>query len=394
MKAKKLAIEAAKTAIKKSKKKKAGRKKLYTEAEVKERARLQDQIRYYEKAKKKLSENTQYGTTWTLKSLRDSKKISEETIQEMISPNSGNNTNGDYFDASNKDDYYNRDFREWMAEEGDEDWAETLMNEYNDKVSDKKAHITPYGDMEKKRAAKLSEYADKIKDLSEKREKIKQKAERRRDIRTAKEIARKNKLETGEDLLTALDKSESIYNMLSNPEKAAVDTIKKEFAGSIIKSDLLKGIPEDKLPIAKKAIYSGVMSNPMEGVRTAIKETVAGSAIQKYGNAAGPVVESLVNIATGKGSASGLGLSMFEGVVTKSGLNKDLMNEKAADLIDSGESTSDKENLKMLARDAVVDIARDVIMSGGQIYAAIPMIIKDVVVDIGKAGIRKLKQKE
>lgn len=373
----------AKASLKKAKKKKAKNSRaLYTEKEKKELASLRNKRSYYKSKMKELAGSSIDGLAITLKDIRNN--LSEDTARELAYQG--------YFDSDKSDDYYNKDFRQWMTENGDDELLTATIEEYNSLAIDD----TKIGDIDADVLAKnkkLTEYADKVKSIDEDINKIKDKALDRKNMKIARELARKNNIENAESLIDALDKGDIALSKLSNPERAAVEAIKKKFAKEVVKEATSDMDPE-KQPIAKRAIYSGIMDNPMEGVRVAIKETVVAEVVQKYGNAAGPVADSLVDLATGKGSIKGLGMGIFQGIVSNSGLNEDLMNERAEELIESGESDSDTENMKMLGRDVVLDIAASVIKSGGNIYAAIPIAIKDILFDVGKAGLRKIKQKE
>ena len=45
----------------------------------------------------------------------------------------------------------------------------------------------------------------------------------------------------------------------------------------------------------------------------------------------------------------------------------------------------------MLGRDILVDIGKNLITTGGNIFAAMPGIIRDIAVDAGQATVRKIK---
>lgn len=376
--AKGLLKEAAKTAVSyANRKKNTGRPKLYTDEERKRLASLRSSKSYYEKRMNALTELPDMKIT--LSSVRHS--LSAETAVNCYYAG--------YFDPSNSDKYYGMDFRTWMTNNGDNALLEQVLADVN-LLRDENSSISsdPKDDVND-----MIEYnRQKINDIQSEIDSIKSGAKNRKEEDLAKEVARKNRIENGNALIDTLDESSKFIKTLSNPEQAVINEIKKKLAESVIKNIDLGDMADDEQLISKHAIYTSILNNPKAGIRKAITETVAPYFVQEYGYEAEDVVGSLVNLATGGGSSKTVGLSIFKGVVNKSGLNKYLMNEKAEELIDIGESTLDAENMKMLGRDVLVDIGKNIIKSGGNIYAAIPMIIKDVLLDTGKSGLRKAKQ--
>ena len=376
--AKSLVKDAAKTAVSyANKKQNTGRPKLYTEEERKRLASLRSSKRYYEKRMDSLTDLPDMKIT--LASVRHS--LSEDTAINCYYAG--------YFDPNNSDKYYSMDFRTWMTNNGDDALLEQVLADVN-LLRDEDSSI---GSDPKDDINDMIEYnRQKIKDIQSEIDSIRSGAKNRKEENLAKEVARKNRIKNGNALIDTLDESSKFIKTLSNPEQAALNEIKKKLAESVVKNIDLGDMANDEQLIIKHAAYTGIMNNPKAGIRQAITDTVVSVVRPEYGDDAANVVGSLVNLATGGGSVKTVGLSLFEGIVNKSGLNKMLMNEKAEELIDMGESTSDAENMKMLGRDVLVDIGKDIIKSGGNIYAAIPMIVKDVLLDTGKAGMRKAKQ--
>ena len=376
--AKSLVKDAAKTAVSyANKKQNTGRPKLYTEEERKRLASLRSSKRYYEKRMDSLTDLPDMKIT--LASVRHS--LSEDTAINCYYAG--------YFDPNNSDKYYSMDFRTWMTNNGDDALLEQVLADVN-LLRDEDSSI---GSDPKDDINDMIEYnRQKIKDIQSEIDSIRSGAKNRKEENLANEVARKNRIKNGNALIDTLDESSKFIKTLSNPEQAALNEIKKKLAESVVKNIDLGDMANDEQLIIKHAAYTGIMNNPKAGIRQAITDTVVSVVRPEYGDDAANVVGSLVNLATGGGSVKTVGLSLFEGIVNKSGLNKMLMNEKAEELIDMGESTSDAENMKMLGRDVLVDIGKDIIKSGGNIYAAIPMIVKDVLLDTGKAGMRKAKQ--
>lgn len=184
-------------------------------------------------------------------------------------------------------------------------------------------------------------------------------------------------------------------DQLSAPEQAAIRYAKNSIVKAIFEHIDFDKIPEDYRSIIKRTIYASVMEDPIQGLRDALKGNVSLAVAKKYGvdagDFAGGMMDLVTSVMTGKPNVKKGAESAFGYMVSKTRWNKSLMQEVSEDLIDKGLSTDDTENMKMLGRDVVVDIAKDVISTGGNLYAAIPMIVKDVMIDAGKAGVKKLK---
>lgn len=369
--------------LRRERRKKSPRRKLYTETERKKMNKLSRLKSKYKKL-----------TMDVYKSFDvEGKALSMQDIRNTMDDDDAREAyyNG-YFDEENYDDYCNRDFRTWMLEKGDGDLLNNVIETYE--TTNAVDLTDSIGDIYADQDIKAKEYLDKYNEINEEMKSIRQKAEDRKTMRKAKELAKKKALKTGEKLIDIANDVD--LNKLKKPEQAIIQEAKVVLAKSVVKGLNLKNSNLSDLDkdILINTITATITQNPGEGIRAAIKESVVGNVVKKYGNNAGELADSLVDIATGKGSAKSIVMTAFDIGLKKSAWNPDLLKEKAEELVDSGQSTNDKENIKQLGRDVAIDIAKDVIKSGGQIYAAIPMILKDAFFDIGKAGIRKLKQKD
>lgn len=377
--AKKLVKDAAKESLKKARKRKAPKYPLYTDAEKKEMRRLSSLKSKYKKLAYEAYESFEIDNlTMSMQSIRND--MDDEEAQDAYYHG--------YFDDENYEDYKNKDFRTWMLENGDGDLLADILDTY-ERVNaiDLSGEVD---DMYAEQAIRARKYLDKYNEANAEMQEIRQNAKDRQVMRKARDIARKNRLKTGESLIDTLDRVD--MTMLTKPEKAVINEAKGILARSVISGLGLDDESDLDKTVLSKTISATIMQNPKEGIRTAIKETIVGDIAQQYGNNGAELAGSLIDLALGKGSVKGIGMTLFDIGIKKSGWNSDLLKERAEELVDSGKSTNDKENIKQLGRDVALDIAKDVILSGGQIYAAIPMILKDALFDVGKAGIRKIKQ--
>ena len=377
--AKKLVKNAAKESLKKARKRKAPKYPLYTDSEKKEMRRLSSLKSKYKKLAYEAYESFEIDNlTMSMQSIRNDMDDEEATEAYYHG----------YFDEENLDDYENKDFRTWMLENGDGDLLADVLDTYERvnaiDLSDE------VDDMYAEQDIRARKYLDKYNEANAEMQEIRQNAKDRQVMRKARDIARKNSLKTGESLIDTLDRVD--MTMLTKPEKAVINEAKGILARSIISGLGLDDESDLDKTVLSKTISATIMQNPKEGIRTAIRETIVGDIAQQYGNNGAELAGSLIDLAIGKGSVKGIGMTLFDIGIKKSGWNSDLLQERAEELIDSGKSTNDKENVKQLGRDVALDIAKDVILSGGQIYAAIPMILKDALFDVGKAGVRKIKQ--
>ena len=360
---------------------------LYTESERKELSRLRGANRRYRSAKDKIKNN--------MLANANVDKVTLESIQSHIPQDNGDSDSlraqlgqEGYFE---KPDYNSRDIREWMLDNGDYDLLKDLFGAVNDDIHDPNARY----DAELQGSSDIVKYNKKISDNEKKIKNIKRGAEDRKSAELMRYMAEKYKIETGNNLLDDIAKGKVLLDKLSNPEQEAIRYAKNTLATAITSRIDLDSIPEEYRPIVQGAIYDSIMSNPIAGVRGAIRGTAALEVAKKYGTDAGNfaagLADTLTSAMTGDVNLKPAVSSAFAYTISKSPMNKSLMFEVAEDLIGSGQSTNDKENGKMLARDVVVDIGKDVIMTGGNVFAAIPAILKDVLIDVGAAGIRKMK---
>lgn len=317
-------------------------------------------------------------------------------MADSLAGTGDNPSDGGYFDPSNADDYYNRDFREWMIEEYDDKFMEELIDVYNALGNEDTAITAEDLDPLSKAAMneKMDEYSKRIADIDRNIDKVKSKAMERKNLAIAKELAQKNGYENAESLIEAIDRGHVVLSKLSKPEQAAITYVKSQFAKAIVGAVKEHGnLSEEGFSIAKSVINASVMSNPMEGLRVGIREMAVNDVIKKYGNDAGDMAGSMIDFITGKGSVGSIGVSIFTGIVNKTGFNKELMQERSQELIDAGKSDFDTENMKQLGADVVMDIAESVILSGGNIYAAVPMALKKILFSAGSAAVRKATEK-
>lgn len=394
--AKKAAVKTAKDVIKK-KRKAIKAPKLYTETEKKYLHSLYNKRNRLKRKQLKLAAELSVAGSAVGPSLKDIREyISEDTARTLYYEG--------YFDEENYDRYQGRSFREWMIENGDGDALRSVMDEYAtgigrdvDELEEEFQEMTVNSDEYKKVSDELDLTNKELEHTEMRIEITRSKAKFRKDLAIAKNIGKKAYLKKDESLIDAIDKGHIDLSKLSNPEKAAVNNIKKQFAKAIIQSGVSDNLEDEAKQIASQAIYSGVMSNPMEGVRVAIRETVSAKVRMDYGNDAAKITSDLVDLATGKGSVKAVGLSMFEGVVNSAGIDETTLNERSRELIENNQSSIGAENFKKFGVKLLVDIAKDVIKSGGQIEAAIPMVIKSVLTEAVKAGAstaRDIKREE
>lgn len=355
---------------------------LYTEEERKEMSSLRNKNIYYRKRIKALSKTP-------------TNKVTLSDIQDKI-PNGDDPSQGlraqlynrGYFDEP---DYSHRDIREWLQSNGDDELLVGIIEAYNDAIDDPNAKLST--DIEENEL--IPGYRDKIQANEQRLEDIKNGAQSRKDEQMLEYMDKKNRIKTGHKLLDDLSKGKIVMDQLSAPEQAAIRYAKNSIVTSIFEHIDFDNIPEEYRPIIKRSIYASVMEDPIQGLRDALRGNVSLAVAKKYGmdagEFAGGMMDLVTSVMTGKPNVKKGVESAFGYMVSKTKWNKSLMQEVSEDLIDKGLSTDDAENMKMLGRDVVVDIAKDVISTGGNLYAAIPMIVKDVMIDAGKAGIKKLK---
>lgn len=357
---------------------------LYTEAEKKELQKLRNSRSYYKNRLKKLTADQAVdGVTMTLKDIRG--RISEDTAREMYYQG--------YFDSENADNYRNRDFREWMTDEGDNDLMSQVIEEYNT-LDIEGIDSQAMDPKTKKKNEKIKEYTDKLKKINDDIKKITDKAEKRKLIKDAKNIAKKAVAETGESLAEIIDNVDKVNQIFTNPEKATIEAIKSTFAKEIMQAATYDIEDPDEKIQTKQAIYSGVMEGPMAAIRTVMKNNMLKDIAEEFGEQAVPFASSLIDFSTGLitgkgGSVKGVMSGMFESFILSSDtLNPEMMQERSEELINLQQSTLKNEAAAGLARNIMVSIAKDVIMSGGNLTVAIPKIFIDILFNTGKSAIK------
>ena len=358
-------------------------KALYTENERKMRQSLQQKIKRRQKKIESI-EPVQYVT----KDIRTMQSIRHEIGQDELAYDLNN---AGYFQDP---DYSTRDFREWMTTNGDTDFLDRVLDQVNP-LLDPNAKIDldwmeATDDVEALR--RIDELNDEISSLTDELNQINTKAQNRKNKEMLKYMNKKYRLKHGYGLLEAIEKGEVVFETLSDPEKKAVGYLKNVLATNIVKNIDFSGLDPERASIAKNAIYTSLMGNPIQGIKAALRGNAVLSVTKKYGNNAGELAGGMMDFMTsalsGNPNVSGLAGSIFNYAINKSKFNRSLMNEMAESLVDSGKSTNQEENGKMFARDILIDIAKDVITSGGNAFVAIPKIIKDIVIDFGQYEVR------
>ena len=374
-------------------KKKYNARKLYTDEEKRVIKNLRSKKAYLKSKISVLVKTMDEDQKITLAMIRP--YMSKE-MADSLAGTGDNPSDGGYFDPSNADDYYNRDFREWMIEKYDDNFMEELIDVYNALGNEDTAISAEDLDPLSKAAMneKLDEYSKRIADIDRNIDKVKSKAMERKNLAIAKELAQKNGYENAESLIEAIDRGHIILNKLSKPEQAAITFVKSQFAKAIVSAVKDNAnLTEEGFSIAKNMINAAVMSNPMEGLRVGLRDMAIQKVVESYGNEAGNMAGSMIDLITGKGSVGSVGVSIFAGIVSKTGFNKELMQERSQELIDAGKSDFDTENMKQLGTDVMLNVAEAVILSGGNIYAAVPMALKGILFSAGSAAARKAAEK-
>lgn len=355
---------------------------LYTKTEKKELQKLRNRRSYYKKSLKKLASNqADEGITMTLKDIRG--RISEDTAREMYYQG--------YFDSENAEDYRNRDFREWMTDEGDNDLMSQVIEEFNT-LDIEGIDSQPIDPKTKKKNEKIKKYTDELKKIEDDIKKITDKAEKRKVLKKAKALAERAAAETGLSVAEILDKSDKAKSFFTDPEKATIENLKSIIAKEWARAGTVGIDDPDEKQQQKQFIYTNVMQGPLEGFRYALKSKIMDNVVAEYGEEVVPFAGSLVDLATGivtgkGGSVKGVIAGAFESFILESNANPELMQERSEELVNLGKSTIKNEAAAGLARDVLIDVAKDVIMSGGNLVAALPKVVKDSVFDITKAAI-------
>ena len=377
-----VANKAAKTGIdkKKSDLKRPSRRK-YTDKERKRLSQLRAKNTYYRKRIAKLLHN-------------DTEKITMSMVRSSLDLSGSPHPLLKYLHP--EEDYYNRDLIEWMTSEGDEDLIPMVIQAYNDIHPGANLDLSEdNGWIKKENIEKAAEYNDYIEANNKRINFIKENAEQRKNEEMLRYMQDKQSIKDTKNLMQAISQGKIALDKLSDPELAAVRFMKTELIKAVYSQIDFDSIPESYVPVIKRSIYAGIMEDPIQGMRDALKGTVALKVAEKYGNnaadLAGGMMDFATSVMTGKPNVKGAAKSLFNYMVNKSPMNKALMSDVAQELIDSGESTSDEQNAKMLGRDILVDIGKNLITTGGNIFAAMPGIIRDIAVDAGQATVRKIK---
>lgn len=346
---------------------KVSRKK-YTDKEKEELKKLRNELRKYQRRLNKINRA----------SMLTMKDIKSFLLKDLGSPLA-------QAGAFTDDNYDRKDFRDVLKNHPD------LILEIEDNIEKLSPEFLTETDPE------AQDYTDKISELQNKINQIKTTAENRKEKEKLK--AKVDAIQSKQDykdaltLIDRIDKGGGAISALKEGERATVDFVKRQVAKEVVKNIKLDpDMDSSDAARLKSTLYSTIAFNPKEGIRTFIRESVTNEVVSKYGQDAGELASSLTDIATGKGSLRFVGLSIFKGVINRSNLNPSVMAERAEELIAAGESTKDKENIKRLGRDVAIDVAKNIIKSGGNIYAAIPMALKDILFDTGRAYMRSKKE--
>lgn len=377
-----VAKKAAKVGIDKKKAdlKRPSRRK-YTDREKKRLSQLRSKNTYYRKRIAKLLHN-------------DTEKITMSMVRSSLDLSGSPNPLLKYLHP--EEDYYNRDLIEWMTSEGDEDLIPIVIQAYNDIHPGVNLDLSKdNGWIKKENIEKAAEYNDYIESNNKRIDFIKENAEQRKNEEMLQYMKDKQSIKDTKNLMQAISQGKIALDKLSDPELAAVRFMKTELIKAVYSQIDFDSIPESYVPVIKRSIYAGIMEDPIQGMRDALKGTVALKVAEKYGNnaadLAGGMMDFATSVMTGKPNVKSAAKSLFNYMVNKSPMNKALMSDVAQELIDSGESTSDEQNAKMLGRDVLVDIGKNLITTGGNIFAAMPGIVRDIAIDAGQATIRKIK---
>lgn len=370
-------VDKVSKAKKKASIKRPSRRK-YNDEEKKKLSNLRDRNKYYRKRINKISKDL------------DSMKMPMQSIRSSLSEDLAYHCyQKGYFEEP---DYSSRDIGEWMNTNGDNELLKLVLEEYNS--LNPAAPISYDDDGKNEKYKKINDYNDLIAENDKKIKNVQDSAAQRKNEEMLKYLQDKQSMKDTENLMQALSQGKIAIEALSNPEIAAIRFMKTELIKAVYSQIDFDSIPDDYKQLIKRSIYSGIMEDPIQGMRSALRGTVALKVTEQYGINAGNLAVGMMDFATsvmtGKPNIKGAAKTLFDHMVNKSPLNKALMIDISEDLINSGKSTSDEENTKMLGRDILVDIGKNIISTGGNIIAAMPGIVKDIVVDAGQASIRKI----
>lgn len=184
-------------------------------------------------------------------------------------------------------------------------------------------------------------------------------------------------------LLNEAEKSKEGIGIVNN----AIDTIEHplEQAKSILLKDYIKSLPTDgmtKDEIAERAeklyyIYGG---NVKGIIKRKIISQITDNPIDR------DLYSNVLNVITkNKGMTN-----VFLGLVKKSGfINAEEIQDAADKIIGYDE---DKNSFHLPAGKIAVDVVKNLIMSGGNVFAAIPGIVKDTVTDLAEESVNAISK--
>ena len=362
-------------------------RKTYTEKEKKELSSLRGKKYRLDKKIKDLNK-TATNETVTFKDLRP---FMDDDGSDSLAAELAQNG---YFQEP---DYSTRDFREWMrSEEGEdaEDYIRDVIDRTNSLRDDPDSRLDPDSGLTESQRKLMKQYEHERGIIEGKINAIQNKANKRKAEKDLKYLNKKTLAETGYNIFEAIDEGIVAEKKLSNIEKAGIDQVKKDIVGAVFKHINFDDFKDEYQGVVKSVVYNSVMNGAISGLPAGVIGTLAAEATVKYGNAAGELAggmaQSMVGVLKGGSpSFTGIGGALFNFAVNKSKYNKEQMLEQADFIASSPDVEAyNKQNGDILKRDIVVDIAKNVIMTGGNIFAALPGIFKDVVIDTAQAGLR------
>lgn len=408
------AVKAAAKGVKKAtSKKKKGSRKLYTEDEKKKLRNLRAKAKRLEKKRKDILDKA----VWNKLTLQDMRpKLGDDTARKLYYEG--------FFDENNKDNYENRDFAEWYLDNIEakndmrEEWSltevekdldygfeelQSIFDEYDVLCNIDSA--TNYG--EKLAAKKLferlddKEFADVSTDLYNIREEIdkiqdnalKRKAERILKQKLAKEY--------GNDIAKMMEDMNKAYETgkkLTKGEREAWVIMKNLTAKAVLKEmkPWLSTLDPEQAAVIKKSVFSAISQNPLEGIKAGIKASVTNKISKKYGNPmaelGGILVDAAMSSGSGKNIAKGIGKGLVTYFAETKGLTPEAMEERAQELVAEGEAGIVTKNAIQFTVETAVEVAKDVIVTGGQIEATLPVVIKDLIENATKYTTRAHKE--
>lgn len=402
------AVKSAAKGVKKiTSKKKKGSRRLYTEAESKELRSLRGKLKRV-KAKREQIIATSKWDNLTLQDMRP--KLGDDTARKLFYMG--------FFDENNKDDYENRDFAEWYLDRAEdvadmrEEWSlsdvelaldkgyaelEGIFDEYNflmnldSKYSGELASKSVFARLNDD---EFQRNGEELRKLDERIKKIEERAQTRKAERILKETLRKK---YGGDIAKMMVDMNAKYEKgkgLTKGERAAWNIMKNMAAKGVIKQmrPWLSTLDPDKAATIKQSVFSAITQNPIEGLKTGVKVSATNAIVKKYGNQMSGLAGALVDTAMGSGSGRKIVTGLVDYFMVTKGLTSAQMDDKAKELVDEGESSVIKEGIKKFGVELVFDVAKDIIRTGGNVYAAAPMILKDLIVDSTKHGVATVKE--